>query len=232
VLRRRAIVATALCCAAFALLVIGIIPFTNYAPLIDDSASELWLSRCRLVVSWDSPNVPPPPGRWAGQTNRFGFRYNRYSNGAGNVFIPIWLFALPVLTAALLVAPRRPGGFPIVRTVLLVLPPVLLTLLIVRTYTPRAGMHVIGPWNLDLRNGDVAVLKLRTITFGGAVSSTMVRHFEFPLQPFLPISCVPLAVWAWRIRRERKRGGTKRCVSCGYDLRATPERCPECGTVV
>jgi len=37
------------------------------------------------------------------------------------------------------------------------------------------------------------------------------------------------AVWNYIAKSRRSREGF--CAVCGYDLRATPQRCPECGAI-
>jgi len=45
--------------------------------------------------------------------------------------------------------------------------------------------------------------------------------------PAFLFAALPVARWR-RWRRRRARGGVF-CANCGYDLRASPDRCPECG---
>lgn len=70
---------------------------------------------------------------------------------------------------------------------------------------------------------------------------TVLRFAPPVVRPNWPLliatGAMPAAVFAaapivlWRRCRQLSRVRQGRCRACGYDLRATPDRCPECGAV-
>jgi hypothetical protein len=54
----------------------------------------------------------------------------------------------------------------------------------------------------------------------------MAEHLAIPTYPLVVVTGLVLA---WRMRRLRRIPIAGCCANCGYDLRASPGRCPECG---
>jgi hypothetical protein len=71
--------------------------------------------------------------------------------------------------------------------------------------------------------------------FAGPVAVTQIGQIPYVFGVGHLITAVILLAWffAWmsRFRRRPPKITTGKCAVCSYDLRATPERCPECGTI-
>jgi hypothetical protein len=101
------------------------------------------------------------------------------------------------------------------------------------------GVWTTCPDNLENRLNDPDV-KVKQGAWGfvyaraerDARSTEQMTFVQAPYWALLAAAAVLPAIWAVRqvgFARRRRRAATGRCVACGYDLRHTPERCPECG---
>jgi len=82
-------------------------------------------------------------------------------------------------------------------------------------------------WNhggLDFSYSNDAVINNFT---GGPMGHVVVTEVLLPDWSLLAFFLTIAGLSAFAIRRRRRPAGF--CQHCGYDLRATPDRCPECG---
>jgi hypothetical protein len=59
--------------------------------------------------------------------------------------------------------------------------------------------------------------------------SSAFRNGRIPLWPAALLFAILPAFWLMLRRRQSRRRRLRLCAKCGYDLRATPDHCPECG---
>jgi hypothetical protein len=112
-------------------------------------------------------------------------------------------------------------------------------------YSPPVVGWSYGHWHIRGADGWSAEFKYDVWTYepapvgssGGRPSGLVGYAHEMEVPDWFVLAVVsipPIIGIAYRLRRRRIQRliAGKRCAACGYDLRATPDRCPECGMVV
>jgi hypothetical protein len=68
---------------------------------------------------------------------------------------------------------------------------------------------------------------------GGARDASREREVLFPMWALAALFAIAPSFWLTGVYRRQRRAALRRgqgkCQGCGYDLRASPQRCPECG---
>ena len=105
-----------------------------------------------------------------------------------------------------------------------------------RSRVDLPGLSVEPGWHFEPRyarpgydmDGGVFGIEHRTVNAPGR----WLSEIRVPIWTAALALAVPPALAARNRRRDKLRAAAGRCAACGYDLRASLERCPECGTVV
>lgn len=109
-------------------------------------------------------------------------------------------------------------------------------------FTVAHSLRELCWFHLDADAATIDVLSGGGISVGGdprtaarpGVARMTAWFWQLAVPVWVPIALLLLGPSAWIRRRVRtaKRFTAGHCQRCGYDLRASPGRCPECGLVV
>ncbi len=81
--------------------------------------------------------------------------------------------------------------------------------------------QIVPPWGWEAYAEDYSGRK--------PIIAVAYREFDLPMGYLMLGFGLAPALWLKRRRMRDRRLATGLCAQCGYDLRATPGRCPECG---
>jgi hypothetical protein len=102
------------------------------------------------------------------------------------------------------------------------------------TYELRSGLEVPATAKTEPLIDELSDVR-RIAGFGYLDDRSLgwmnIHKFVAPLWFFAGFFAILPALRIGRYVRRRREGRRGLCSCCGYDLRATPERCPECGAV-
>jgi hypothetical protein len=92
---------------------------------------------------------------------------------------------------------------------------------------PLAALYPPGSL---LQRAGFRLTRSRTL-YGSTAEAHDGRTLAFPFWAIAAACAALPAALVLRRRTARRRARLGLCPACGYDLRATPDRCPECGTI-
>jgi len=100
----------------------------------------------------------------------------------------------------------------------------------------KSGMSAFSLPNQDWKffSGDYAGFSVFSDWLSRSSRQSAMNLLHVPFR-FLALLCLCMRFWQWRsssLKRKSQSESHIKCTHCGYDLRASRDRCPECGTPI